>query len=240
MSRGAADPRTDSRRPLDTTGLRNVEPSDQKFALDRRDSGIDQREDRRRGRAGIAGDVQGAEQRAVGRIVHRSRGAAKGVDRPRPMLGGLHPYPSIELEREPGRVGAGVPLVPADALGEAHGGCAGAYARVALHPQQAAFGVADGDEQVVLHRVLHEQRPYDRHHCSERVLLTMLGEPLVGQVSRRFGMIGIDAELPAAKPGLEHVRAGPAAPTRGSERRAVQRQGRPPERLLGLLNRVGH
>lgn len=88
------------RRPLGQAGLHRV------------DGEPDQGQQRGGGGGLRTGDVEEAEQRTRLRVVHRGRRAGPPPYRLDEVLAGADPHRPVQLQRQRGGVGAGVPLVP--------------------------------------------------------------------------------------------------------------------------------
>ena len=139
----------------------------------------------RAGHVVAAGDVDGAQQGAGERVVHRGGRAAPRLDRTAEVLAAVDLDGVVDGERGAGGVGAGDVLGPAGALDEVHAGGLAAQPGVALHPQHPAAGVGDRDDHLVGLGVL-DQQPADHRHDRRQRVGGAVGEQLVvEQLDRR-------------------------------------------------------
>jgi hypothetical protein len=154
-----------------------------------------------------AGHVDGAEQRAGVRIVHRRGRAAPRLHRPAVVLAAVDLDGVVEGQRGARGVGARDVLGPAGPLDEVHALRARAQPGVTLHPQHPAGRVGDRDDHLVGLGVLHQQPADHRHDRRQRVGRPVGEQVVVEQVHRRRPTVGVDAVHQAAPPGFPHDRA---------------------------------
>ncbi len=139
-------------------------------------------------------------------IVHGNGGARPRLHEPVEVLGAADLHRAIERERRAGGRGADGGLRPVRALDEAHVAGERADVPVALDPQQAAGGVADGDHDARLARLARQQQRADHvHHARERVRAAVLLELGAREIERRK-RLGTDEAGQRAAPRLLHER----------------------------------
>ena len=175
--------------------------------------------------------VDGPQQPAAHRVVDGGGGARPLVHRGGEVLAGEDLHGRVEGQRRPGRVGAGVGLVPAHALGEAEPVHPLAHLPVPTHVQQPPVHVGDGDHVRVVGAV--QQHPLQqRQHRGQGARPAQLRQGGRVDVDVQRRVLGVHPGCAGPLPRLLHQRTQahggrprlPAlvAPTRGSHLGAVR------------------
>ena len=173
--------------------------------LDRDGGGAHQRERLRGRHLRATGEVDRADQRPGGGIVHRRRRATPRLDDPGKVLRPADLDLLVKGQRGAGRIGSGAALTPIRAGHEIHRLGAAARRPVALHPQQRAVGRADGDYHSGSGCILDEQ-PADHGERRRQWMSFSDAANIVGSRLHR-NAIRVYAAGEAAHPALRHHRA---------------------------------
>ena len=166
--------------------------------------GRDQLLHRRVHRVQGARDVDGAQDRAGVRVVHRRGGAGPRVVGAHQVLGRVDRDRRVHGERGAHRVGADGVLGPTGARDQAHLVGRAEHRRGALAPQDQAVGVGDDHD---VHRLVgdaHERAAQQRHHRVERVRLPQGRDVLLAEDDGRRAPVRVDVGGEAALPRLGH------------------------------------
>ena len=185
------------------------------MVLDGDGGGADQRQCLRRGDLGPAGQVDGAEQRARGGVVHGRRGAAPRLHDAGEVLGAADLQFAVEGQRRARRVGPGAALAPVGAGHEVHRLGLAARVAVALDPQQRAVGGGDGDDDAGVGGVVDSSRRMTgsagASGCAARISSSAAATAEAGAAAD----VGVDARGQAAPPALgDHAGAPGWSPGR--------------------------